>query len=143
MVPFVTQTAAGIRESLSIFGSDYPTKDGTAVRDYIYVVDLARAHVAALQKLLSETEPTAVDIYNLGTGEGSSVLEIVKTFERANNVSVPYAITGRREGDITIAYADASKAEKELNWKASTPLDQALKTTWAWQQYLESRSANQ
>lgn len=143
LVPFVTQTAAGIRESLSVFGSDYPTKDGTAVRDYIYVVDLARAHVAALQKLLSETEPTAVDIYNLGTGEGSSVLEIVKTFERANNVSVPYAITGRREGDITIAYADASKAEKELNWKASTPLDQALKTTWAWQQYLESRSANQ
>lgn len=141
LIPYVTQTAAGIRQELSIWGDDYDTPDGTAIRDYIYVVDLAKAHVAALKKLLSETEDTVIDVYNLGTGKGSSVLEVVKAFETANNVKVPYKICPRRAGDITIAYANADKAEKELGWKADTPLDEALRTTWNWQKYLEGRSS--
>lgn len=139
LVPYVTQTAAGIREKLSVWGDDYPTEDGTAVRDYIYVVDLAKAHVAALQKLMNSEEETVLDIYNLGTGKGSSVLEVVKAFEVANDVSVPYQICPRREGDITIAYANADKAERELHWKSDTSLEEALKTTWEWQKYLKSR----
>ncbi len=140
LIPYVTQTAAGIREKLSVWGDDYPTVDGTAVRDYIYVVDLAKAHVAALKKLINSDEDTLVDIYNLGTGTGSSVLEVVKAFEKANNVAVPYQICDRREGDITVAYANADKAEQELSWKSETSLEDALKTTWQWQKYLESRS---
>ena len=120
-------------------GNDYDTPDGTAVRDYIYVVDLAKAHVKALQKLMAETSETVIDIYNLGTGRGSSVLEVVESFERANDVKVPYKICDRRAGDITIAYANADKAERELGWKAETSLDEALRTTWEWQKYLESR----
>ncbi len=141
LVPYVMQTAAGIREKLNVWGDDYPTEDGTAVRDYIYVVDLAKAHVAALKRLLENQSGEAViDIYNLGTGKGSSVLEVVKAFEIANNVEVPYQICPRREGDITIAYANADKAEKELNWKSETTLEDALKTTWEWQKYLNSRN---
>ncbi|MPS66233.1 MAG: UDP-glucose 4-epimerase GalE [Chryseobacterium sp.] len=140
LVPYVMQTAAGIREKLNVWGDDYPTEDGTAVRDYIYVVDLAKAHVAALKRLLeNQSEEAVIDIYNLGTGKGSSVLEVVKAFETANNVKVPYQICPRREGDITIAYANADKAEKELNWKSETTLEDALKTTWEWQKYLNSR----
>lgn len=140
LIPYVTQTAAGIRKKLSIWGKDYPTPDGTAIRDYIYVGDLAKAHLKALQKLLSEKSETLIDIFNLGTGKGSSVLEVIKTFEKANNISVPYQICDRRAGDITIAYADASKAEKELNWKANTSLEKALITTWKWQKSLEKTS---
>lgn len=140
LVPYVTQTAAGIREKLNIWGDDYPTEDGTAVRDYIYVVDLAKAHVKALQKLIAETDETVIDIYNLGTGQGSSVLEVVKAFESANDVRVPYQVCERRAGDITIAYANADKAERELDWKSETTLEEALRTTWQWQKYLESRS---
>lgn len=140
LVPYVTQTAAGIREKLSIWGNDYPTPDGTAIRDYIYVVDLAKAHVAALKKLIAEKTDTVVDIYNLGTGKGSSVLEVVEAFEKANGVKVPYQICDRRAGDITIAYANADKAERELNWKANTTLEEALRTTWEWQKYLEQRN---
>ena len=139
LVPYVTQTAAGIREKLSIWGDDYPTEDGTAVRDYIYVVDLAKAHVAALKKLINSENETVLDIYNLGTGNGSSVLEVVKAFELANDVPVPYQICPRREGDITVAYANADKAEKELGWKSETSLEEALKTTWEWQKYLKDR----
>ena len=139
LVPYVMQTAAGIREKLSVWGNDYPTEDGTAIRDYIYVVDLAKAHVAALKKLIKSNEETILDIYNLGTGKGSSVLEVVKAFEAANNVDVPYQICDRREGDITIAYANADKAENELNWKSNTTLEEALRTTWEWQKYLETR----
>lgn len=141
LVPYVTQTAAGIREKLSIWGSDYPTPDGTAIRDYIYVVDLAKAHVAALQKLIAETADTAVEIYNLGTGKGSSVLEVVQAFEKANGVKVPYQICDRRAGDITVAYANADKAGRELNWKAGTSLEEALRTTWEWQKYIAERNA--
>ncbi len=140
LVPYVTQTASGIREKLNIWGDDYPTPDGTAIRDYIYVGDLAKAHLKALQKLIAENTETLIDIFNLGTGKGSSVLEIVKTFEKANNVEVPYQICDRRAGDITIAYADATKAEKILNWKANTSLEDALKTTWEWQKYLDKNN---
>lgn len=140
LVPYVTQTASGIREKLNIWGNDYPTEDGTAIRDYIYVVDLAKAHVKALQKLIASDEATVIDIYNLGTGKGSSVLEVVKAYENANNVAVPYQICDRRAGDITIAYANADKAERELSWKAETSLEEALRTTWEWQKYLESRA---
>ncbi|MGL6128157.1 UDP-glucose 4-epimerase [Chryseobacterium ureilyticum] len=142
LVPYVMQTAAGIREKLSIWGNDYPTEDGTAVRDYIYVVDLAKAHVAALKKLINnESNEALIDTYNLGTGRGSSVLEVVKAFEKANGVEVSYQICDRREGDITIAYADPSKAEKELNWKSETSLEESLRTVWEWQKYLESRNS--
>jgi UDP-glucose 4-epimerase len=141
LVPYVMQTAAGIREKLNIWGNDYPTPDGTAVRDYIYVVDLAKAHVAALRKLMENNSDTAViDIFNLGTGKGSSVLEVVKAFEAANDVEVPYQICNRREGDITIAYANADKAEKELGWKSETSLEEALKTVWQWQNYLQIKA---
>lgn len=142
LVPYVMQTAAGIREKLNIWGDDYPTVDGTAVRDYIYVVDLAKAHVAALKKLMNDqSEEALIDTYNLGTGKGSSVLEIVKAFETANKVEVPYQICARREGDITIAYANPAKAENELGWKAETSLEESLKTTWEWQKYLNSRNS--
>jgi len=140
LIPYVTQTAAGIREKLSIWGDDYDTEDGTAVRDYIYVVDLAKAHVSALKNLLQSSEETVIDIFNLGTGKGSSVLEVVKAFEAANDVKVPYQICARREGDITIAYANADKAEKELHWKSETSLEESLRTVWKWQQYLDSRA---
>ncbi|MCS3532008.1 UDP-glucose 4-epimerase GalE [Chryseobacterium sp. JUb7] len=142
LVPYVMQTAAGVREKLSIWGDDYPTEDGTAVRDYIYVVDLAKAHVAALQKLMNDpVQEAVIDTYNLGTGKGSSVLEVVKAFEVANDVEVPYQICPRREGDVTIAYANPAKAEKELDWKSETSLEEALGTVWKWQKYLESRNA--
>ncbi|MGC4130397.1 MAG: UDP-glucose 4-epimerase GalE [Bergeyella sp.] len=139
LVPYVMQTAAGIREKLNIWGNDYPTADGTAIRDYIYVVDLAKAHVKALQKLINSQEETVLDIYNLGTGKGSSVLEVVQAFEKANDVKVPYQICDRRAGDITIAYANADKAERELGWKSETSLEEALGTVWQWQKYLDSR----
>lgn len=140
LVPYVTQTASGIREKLSIWGNDYETPDGTAVRDYIYVVDLAKAHVKALQKLLNEKSETLIDVYNLGTGKGSSVLEVVEAFETANEVKVPYQICERRAGDITIAYANPDKAERELGWKADTSLEEALRTTWEWQKYLQTKN---
>lgn len=141
LVPYVMQTAAGVREKLSIWGNDYPTEDGTAVRDYIYVVDLAKAHVAALKKLMEdESNVATIDIFNLGTGKGSSVLDVVKAFETANNVTVPYQICDRREGDITVAYANVDKAQKELQWKSETSLEEALKTVWEWQRYLETRN---
>lgn len=141
LVPYVMQTAAGIREKLNVWGNDYPTPDGTAIRDYIYVVDLAKAHVAALQKLIqSNSDGAVIDIYNLGTGKGSSVLEVIKAFEVANNVKVPYQICDRREGDITIAYANVDKAERELGWKSETSLEESLRTVWEWQRYLQSRN---
>ncbi|WBV56870.1 UDP-glucose 4-epimerase GalE [Chryseobacterium daecheongense] len=143
LVPYVMQTAAGIREKLNIWGNDYDTEDGTPIRDYIYVVDLAKAHVAALKKLMSDSSNnTVIDIYNLGTGKGFSVLEVVDAFEMANNVKVAYQICDRREGDITVAYANADKAEHELGWKAETSLQEALKTVWEWQKYLKSRNLN-
>lgn len=143
LIPFVTQTAAGIRESLSVFGDDYPTRDGTAIRDYIYVVDLAQAHVKALERLLSNENKINYEIYNLGTGNGSTVLEVVDAFEKANNLNLNYKIVGRRPGDITAAYADNTKAEKELGWKPETSLEFALKTAWEWQKSLDTTAIGQ
>ncbi|SHF57108.1 UDP-glucose 4-epimerase GalE [Chryseobacterium sp. OV279] len=140
LVPYVMQTAAGIREKLNIWGDDYDTEDGTPVRDYIYVVDLAKAHVSALKKLMQSSDETVIDIFNLGTGKGVSVLEVVKAFETANDVKVPYQICARREGDITVAYADVRKAEKELHWKSETSLEESLRTVWKWQLYLDAQT---
>lgn len=133
LVPFVTQTAAGIRKELSVFGDDYPTRDGTAIRDYIYVCDLADAHLKALNRLLEKKNKESLEIFNLGTGIGSTVLEVVKTFEKVNNLKLNYKIVDRRAGDITEAFADNTKAERELGWKPETSLEECMRTAWMWQ----------
>lgn len=134
LVPFITQTAAGIREQLSVFGDDYPTPDGTAIRDYIHVVDLAKAHIAALQRLLDKKNTNRFEYFNVGTGKGSSVLEVVKAFEKVSAQSLNYKIVGRRAGDITAAYADTTIANEKLNWKTEKTLEEALLSAWKWQQ---------
>lgn len=138
LMPFVTQVAVGKREKLSVFGDDYDTPDGTGVRDYIHVVDLADGHVKALKKIgvLPDSEVPAdkgILIYNLGTGKGTSVLELVKAFENASGVKVPYEIAPRRAGDVAMMYCDASKAEKELGWKAEYGIDKMCADSWNWQ----------
>jgi len=133
LIPFVTQTAAGIREELSVFGNDYPTKDGTAVRDYIHVVDLAKAHIAALKRLINKNNKESFEYFNVGSGKGSSVLEIIKTFEKVNNIKLNYKIVGRREGDVVAAFADTTIANKELNWKTEKSLEESLESAWKWQ----------
>ena len=133
LVPFITQTASGIRKELSVFGDDYPTRDGTAVRDYIHVVDLAKAHIAALERLLNDQNKTNFEVYNVGSGDGSTVLEIVKAFEKVNNLELNYKIVDRRPGDVIEAYADTSHANKELNWKTEKSLEEALESAWKWQ----------
>ena len=135
LVPFITQTAAGIRECLSVFGDDYNTPDGSCIRDYIWVVDLAKAHVAALNKMV-EKKLDKWSIFNIGTGKGTSVLELVNTFIKVTGVKLNYKIAPRREGDIEQVWADASKAAKLLDWTADTPLDQVLLSAWRWQQTL-------
>ena len=133
LIPFVTQTAAGIRKELSVFGDDYPTKDGTAVRDYIHVVDLAKAHIAALERLLNNGNKKDFEVFNVGTGTGSSVLEVIKAFEKVSNTTLNYKIVTRREGDITSAYADTTLAKVELGWETEKTLEQALLAAWKWQ----------
>lgn len=133
LIPFVTQTAAGIREELSIYGNDYPTPDGTAVRDYIHVVDLAKAHIIALKRLLDNKNKATFEVFNLGTGKGNSVLEVIQTFEKVTGKKLNYKFVDRREGDITAAYADTTIANKELGWKAELTLDEALLSAWKWQ----------
>lgn len=133
LIPFVTQTAAGIREELSVFGDDYPTDDGTAVRDYIHVVDLAKAHIAALRRLFDNRNLEQMEYFNVGTGKGSSVLEVIRAFENVSGQSLKYKIVDRREGDITAAFADTSFANKELNWKAEMSLEDGLASAWKWQ----------
>jgi len=140
LVPFITQTAVGIREQLSVFGDDYPTPDGTCIRDYIHVVDLARAHVVALQRLLSGKNDLNYEIFNVGTGKGSSVLEVIQSFERVSGLSLNYKIVGRRPGDITEAYADTTRANEVLGWKAKSSLDDAMKSAWAWEQEIRKTS---
>lgn len=134
LVPFITQTAIGQREQLSVFGDDYPTQDGTCIRDYIHVMDLAKAHVVALERLLNEEQKGNYEIFNLGTGKGNSVLEVIRSFEKISDVSLPYKIVGRREGDVIAAYADTTKANEVLGWKAQHHLDEALASAWKWQQ---------
>lgn len=135
LVPFITQTAAGIRECLSVFGNDYNTPDGSCIRDYIYVVDLAKAHVKAVDKMLSEG--TRWNVYNLGTGKGLSVLELVNAFIRATGVELKYRIAERRPGDVEQYWADPSKANRELGWSADTPIEEVLLSAWKWQQGLK------
>ena len=125
LMPFVTQVAKGKLKELQIFGGDYPTRDGTGVRDYIHIMDLAEGHVAALENIKS-----GVHTYNLGTGQGTSVLEFIKTFERVNNINIPYSIVARRQGDIAFSYADVSKAKRELNWVAKRNLDYMCRDAW-------------
>ena len=133
LVPFVTQTAAGVREQLSIFGSDYNTPDGTAVRDYIHVVDLAKAHVIAIERLVQNKSKAKYEIFNIGTGKGNSVLDIVNTFEKVTGLKLNYKIVGRRAGDIEKVWADTSLANTELGWKAEKTLDDALLSAWNWE----------
>jgi UDP-glucose 4-epimerase len=134
LVPFITQTAIGLREQLSVFGDDYPTPDGTCIRDYIHVVDLAKAHVVALNRLLKGKNKANYETFNLGTGKGSSVLEVVKSFEKVSGKKLNYKIVGRREGDIISAYADTNKANDELGWKTQLTLDDAMLSAWKWEQ---------
>ena len=136
LIPFVTQTAMGIRKELTIFGKDYDTPDGTCIRDYIYVVDLAKAHVAAMRRVLDDEDSPAIDYFNIGTGHGNTTLEIVETFEKATGVKLDWKYGPRREGDIEKIWGDCSKANKVLGWSADTPLDQVLASAWKWQQKL-------
>ena len=131
LMPFITQVAQGIRPKLNVFGNDYPTPDGTGVRDYIHVVDLAKGHVAALK---FSQEHTGCEVFNLGTGHGYSVLDLVKTFEKVNGIKIPYEIVGRRAGDIAICYADPHKAESMLGWKAEKGIEDMCRDSWRWQQ---------
>ncbi|MDD2432063.1 MAG: UDP-glucose 4-epimerase GalE [Firmicutes bacterium] len=130
LMPYITQVACGKREKLSVFGDDYDTHDGTGVRDYIHVLDLADAHLKALEKIINTN---GVEIYNLGTGVGYSVLDVVKTFAKVNNVDVPFVITERRPGDVATCYADPAKAFKELGWKAKRDLADMCRDSWNWQ----------
>ena len=134
LVPYITQTGFGLRQELSVYGNDYPTPDGTCIRDYIHVVDLAKAHVIALERLINNKNLDKVEIFNLGTGTGSSVLEVINSFERVTALKLPYKIVPRREGDITSAYADTEKANKVLGWTAESTLDEAILSAWKWEQ---------
>ena len=138
LVPYITQTAAGIREQLQVYGNDYPTPDGTCIRDCIHVVDLAKAHVKALEVLAEHKTHKNFDFFNLGTGKGSSVLEVVKTFEKVTGKPLNYKIAPRREGDIITAFADTKKAKKGLGWETKLNLEEALASSWKWQQNLRN-----
>ena len=136
LVPFLTQTAAGIRKELSVFGDDYNTSDGSCIRDYIHVVDLAKAHVIAIDRMLENRSASRLEIFNLGTGRGVSVLELIRTFEQTTGVSVPYKIVGRRDGDIEKVWADPAHANEGLGWQALETLEDTLRSAWQWQQKL-------
>jgi UDP-glucose 4-epimerase len=136
LAPFLTQTAAGIRERLSVFCDDYDTPDGSCIRDYINVVDLAKAHVIAVDRILEERSPDKLEVFNLGTGHGVSVLELINRFEKATGVKVPHAIVGRRAGDIEKVWADPTRANKILGWQAKETLETTLLSAWKWQQKL-------
>ena len=138
LLPFVTQTAAGLRAELKVFGNDYNTPDGSCIRDYIYVVDLAKAHVKAVERMLAGTPTEQVEVFNLGTGRGLSVLEIVRDFMEATGVNVPYQIVGRREGDIEKVWANPTKANEVLGWKADTPVKEVLVSAWNWEKHLRN-----
>ncbi len=136
LIPFITQTAIGIREKLQIFGSDYDSVDGTAIRDYFHVVDLAKAHVLALKRLEENRNKTGFEVFNVGAGKGVTVLEIVKAFEKVSGVKLNYEIIGRRAGDIEKVWADTTFANAELNWKVQSTLEDALLTAWNWEKKL-------
>jgi UDP-glucose 4-epimerase len=138
LVPFITQTGAGLRQELMVYGNDYPTPDGTCIRDYIHVVDVAKAHVVALQRLLSSKNQEKIEIFNLGTGVGSSVLEVISSFEKVSGKPFPYKIVDRREGDVTMAYASTHKANTVLDWKTKSSLDEAMESAWKWEQKIRA-----
>ena len=138
LVPYITQTAAGKREKLTVFGNDYDTKDGTCIRDFIHVVDLAEAHVAALN--YSEKMKETVDVFNVGTGKGNTVLELLETFEMVNNLKLNYSIGDRRPGDIEAIYTNTSKIESKLGWKAEKELSESMKSSWEWEHTLYSKN---
>lgn len=138
LVPFITQTGIGLRKELSVYGDNYPTPDGTCIRDYIHVVDLAKAHVVALQRLLNKNNLAKIETFNLGTGTGSSVLEVIQTFEKVSGTKLPYKIVDRREGDVTTAYANTDRANTVLGWKAQSTLEEALTSAWKWEQKIRS-----
>jgi len=142
LVPFITQTAIGKREQLSVFGNDYPTNDGTCIRDYIHVMDLARAHVVALKRLMNNEADSNYDVFNLGTGKGNSVLEVIQSFERTTGKKLSYKIAERREGDITAAYADTIKANSVLGWRSEKDLDEALESAWKWEKKVTDSEMN-
>ena len=135
LVPFITQTAIGIREQLSVFGDDYNTPDGSCIRDYIHVVDLAKAHVVAVRRLVENRNKAKFEMFNLGTGRGVSVLELVRTFEKVTGVKLNYKIVGRRPGDTEQVWADTTFANNELGWKAQSTLEETLKSAWDWEVY--------
>jgi len=138
LVPFITQTAVGLRDYLSIFGNDYPTPDGTCIRDYIHVVDLAKAHVVALQRLLINKMNIPLEIFNVGTGRGCSVLEIVNAFEKITDQKLNYKIVDRRSGDVVAVYADIQKANEILGWKSERTMEEALSSAWKWEQKIRN-----
>ena len=136
LLPYLTQTAIGIRKELSVFGDDYDTPDGSCIRDYIYVVDLAKAHVKAIDRILEKKMAEKVEVFNLGTGRGLSVLELINEFEAATGVKLPYKIVGRRAGDIVKVWANPERANNVLGWSADTPISEVLASAWKWQQKL-------
>lgn len=140
LVPFITQTGIGIRKELSVFGNDYNTPDGTCIRDYIHVVDLAKAHIIALERLLKKENKNKFEIFNIGTGKGSSVLEVIQSFERATDQKLPYKFAERRSGDVPECYADTTYANTELGWKAESNLDKAVKTAWEWEKKVRKKT---
>ncbi|MCD7899328.1 MAG: UDP-glucose 4-epimerase GalE [Bacteroides sp.] len=139
LVPYLTQTAIGIREKLSVFGDDYNTPDGSCIRDFINVVDLAKAHVVAIDRILENKQKEKVEVFNIGTGRGLSVLELIHAFEAATGVKLSYQIVGRRAGDIEQVWADPEYANKELDWKAETSIEETLRSAWEWQLKLRER----
>ena len=140
LVPYITQTAIGIREKLMIFGNDYETKDGTPIRDYIHVVDLAQAHVVALKRMMEDKQISPWEIFNLGTGNGFSVLEVINSFEKVSDMKLNYAFTDRRQGDIEKVWADTEYANLELGWKAERDLDEMMRSAWDWELALNDRN---
>ena len=138
LLPFITQTAAGLRPELKVFGNDYNTPDGSCIRDYIYVVDLAKAHVKAIDRMLNAKDRQQVEVFNLGTGTGLSVLTLINEFEAATGVKIPYTIVGRREGDIEQVWAAPDKANKILGWKADTPIRDVLASAWKWEKHIRN-----
>jgi UDP-glucose 4-epimerase len=139
LVPFITQTASGLRKELKVFGNDYNTPDGSCIRDYLHVVDLAKAHVIAVKRLIENKNKKNYEVFNLGTGKGVSVLEAIESFERVSGKKLKYKITGRRAGDIEKIWADPSLANKELGWKTLSSLDEAMKTAWEWEKKIRKK----
>jgi UDP-glucose 4-epimerase len=139
LVPFITQTGYGIRDELKVFGNDYNTPDGSCIRDYLHVVDLAKAHVAAIKRLIEGRIKSNYEVFNLGMGNGVSVLEVIKSFERVSGIKLKYKIVGRRAGDIEKIWADPSLAKRELGWKTLSSLDEAMKTAWDWEKNIRTK----